>query len=448
MNRISLKDRLLKFLDISFLLIPFIDFTYSFDFNFADVRLSYFIYFIYFIANINLILKKELIYNLLKKSKYITIIFSFIIITSIVNIYLKNDTVFLLLKQVIIISFVFFTTWLFFYKHKDNLYEIFKLYLNISLFVALIGIFQELSYLIGFTYGYDFSYWKAKHQLSYTGIFLRVCSVAGEPSNLVYALSLAFYTSLVCFVTKCEKPALNISKSIVIILCFALTFSLIGYIGIAISLIFIMILYFKKIKFINLLIILFLFSVLFYFGSNTFSYRIRQTLLEVEKTVNKQGLSEEQKNEYVNSSSYSIILQSKVTFTNFKKHVIFGTGLGSHLVAYNKYYKQFHYDDSQILLHKADAASLFLRLLSELGVFGIILISFFLLRFNIFLPKYNSNLNFFVILNYGCLLFILLRLVRCGVYYADGFFIFALLYYYSKKFYIKNKENDSTVSNT
>ncbi len=442
-----------KIVDILFLLIPFIDFTYSFDFDFADIRLSYLIYLLYFVANINLVLKKELICDLLKKSKYLLLIFSFIIVTSIVNIYLNNDTIFLLLKQVIIISFVFFTTWLFFYKHKNNIHEIFSLYLNISLFVALIGIFQELSYLIGFTYGYDFSYWKAKSQLSNAGIFFRVSSIAGEPSNLVYALSLAFYTALVCFITKQEKPILNISKSIVIILCFALTFSLIGYIGIVISLIFVATIYFKRIKVVKLLIVLCLFATLFCLGSNTFTMRIAQTSLEIQKVINKQNLNNDQQQQWINPSSYSIILQAKISFTNFKKHFLFGTGLGSHLVAFNKYYELFHYEKEQKLLHKPDAASLFLRLLSELGLFGIFLISFFLLRFNIFLPKYNSNLDFFVILNYGCLLFIILRLIRCGVYYADGFFIFALVYYYTKKFYIKNKngqnkQNDFSDSNT
>lgn len=397
MNKTLLKGRFLKFLDILFLLIPFIDFTYSFDFDFADIRLSYFIYLLYSVTNINLILKKELIYNLLTKSKYLIGIFLFIILISIVNIYFNNDTVFLLLKQIVIISFIFFTTWLFFYKHRDNIYEIFKLYLNISVFVAIIGIFQELSYLIGFKYGYDFNFWKAKHQLSYTGIFLRVCSVAGEPSNLVYALSLAFYTSLICFITKQEKPLLNTLKSFIVILCFTLTFSLVGYIGIIICLIFILILYFKRLRFINLLIFLCLFSVLFYFGNNTFNYRIKQTNLEIQKTINAESLSENEKKQSVNQSTYSIVLHAKIAFTNFKNHYIFGTGLGSHLVAFNKYYQQFHYDDTQILLHQPDAASLFLRLLSELGLFGIILISFFLLRFNIFLPKYNAKLDFLVI---------------------------------------------------
>ena len=59
MNKISLKNNLSRILDILFLLVPFIDFTYSFDFDLADIRLSYFIYIIYFIVNINLILKKE-----------------------------------------------------------------------------------------------------------------------------------------------------------------------------------------------------------------------------------------------------------------------------------------------------------------------------------------------------------------------------------------------------
>ncbi len=454
MNKISLKNNLSRILDILFLLVPFIDFTYSFDFDLADIRLSYFIYVIYFIVNINLILKKEQIYNLLKNSKYLIMIFSFIILISIVNIYLNNDTIFLLLKQIVIISFVFFTTWLFFYKNKQNIYEIFKLYLNISVFVAIIGIFQELSYLLGFSYGYDFSYLKAKDQFSNAGIFLRNCSVAGEPSNLVYALSLAFYTSLVSFITKQEKPILNIVKSIIIILCFSLTFSLIGYIGIAISLILITIIYFKRIRIINLLILLLLFSALFYFGKNTFTSRIDGAITETQRAINPQettNAKKKEKKKFTNQSSYSIILQAKISFTNFKEHFLFGTGLGSHLVAFNKYYERFHYDERQRILHKSDAASLFLRLVSELGLFGIILISFFLLRFNIFLPKYNSDLDYIVLINYGCLLFILLRLIRCGVYYADGFFLFSLLYYYSKKNYIKNKlnkENDSLISNT
>ena len=200
MNTLTVKNILSKFLDILFLLIPFIDYAYCFNINFADLRLSYIIYFLYFVININLLLKKGFINELLKKGQYLIYIFGFILLTSIFNVYLGNNTLTLLLKQVVIISFIFFTTWLFFYKHNNDIEYITKIYLNIAFVAALIGIFQEISFLIGFKYGYDYSLWKINNQLSTSGIMFRINSIAGDPPMLIYALIVACYIGLYNFI--------------------------------------------------------------------------------------------------------------------------------------------------------------------------------------------------------------------------------------------------------
>ena len=457
MNTTSLKNNLSKILDILFLLIPFIDYTYCFNFSFADLRLSYLIYLIYFVVNIRLLFHKRIIINLIKKSKWLIFIFTFILLTSVFNIYLGNNTSTLLLKQVVIISFIFFTTWLFFYKH-NNIEYIAKIYLNIAFIVALIGLFQEISFLIGFKPGYDYGLFKINNQISTSGIMFRVNSIAGDPPMLVYALIVACYISLYNFIMNKEIFISKI-KSFIIILALLLTYSTLGYFGFLTSIIIIIIKNYKllNIKAVINLLILFIISIsLFLAGKNSIIQRTANLFYfsAYKISYNKNGANYntelENYKKTTNESSYTLILNLQISYNTFKNHMLFGCGLGSYkkifLSNYEKYENKWH----SIVRDNFAAASLGLRMMAELGLIGIFIILFFIFRYYIY-DFYDSKHITFLILNDSVLVLLIIRLLRNGSYFSEGFFIFALLYYYSKKFYIKNKlnkENDSPSSNT
>ena len=102
-------------LDVLILLIPFIDFSTNIgkiSYQPFDIRLTYIIYFMYFLLNIKSHVFKNIIFKIPKIYIYCVCL---IIISSLVNIFLHNNTLVLFLKQLIIISFTFVTSLMFFF---------------------------------------------------------------------------------------------------------------------------------------------------------------------------------------------------------------------------------------------------------------------------------------------------------------------------------------------
>jgi hypothetical protein len=82
-----------------------------------------------------------------------------------------------------------------------------------------------------------------------------------------------------------------------------------------------------------------------------------------------------------------------------------------------------------------DANSMFLRLLSETGIWGMAIFFFFLLYFLIKRVSSNGINDFYLLaINHGVFILFLIRLLRCGNYISDGFFFFLLMFYFTFKF--------------
>ena len=82
-----------------------------------------------------------------------------------------------------------------------------------------------------------------------------------------------------------------------------------------------------------------------------------------------------------------------------------------------------------MFLNVDDANSLFLRLLSETGLFGIIVFFYFLFKSHL-LKKRDKSKYLWIISNAILALF-LIKLIRSGHYFVNGFFFFFWLYYFS-----------------
>ena len=391
-------------------------FTFGNIFSFADLRITYLIMVLALLSW--LLFLKNVYFN-----KVFFFLFSIIIISSLYNIYIGKDTLGLLVKQVIGISLNAIIFYLLIEINKYDLKRLFKVYLNIAFLVGAIGLFQELSYLLNFKFGYDFHYiipnWKIS--ISQTG-FLRINSILSEPSSFCYSMLPAFFVSLISF-SKNSFRFLTKWKSLIIILSFFLTFSTVGYIGIVIS-IFLLMYNYRKIRYIFRSII-FMFVFVFFLWNNIGDFQVRIGD-SIDMLTGKANLTT------VNLSTFALFSNSLVAYNSFKDNPIFGSGLGSHKLSYYKYIKDI-VDVNKIstFLNVDDANSLFLRLLSETGLFGIIIFFYFLFKFH--LSKKRDESNYLWIINNAILAMFLIRLIRCGHYFINGFFFFFWLYYFAWK---------------
>ena len=143
-------------------------------------------------------------------------------------------------------------------------------------------------------------------------------------------------------------------------------------------------------------------------------------------------------NERTNLSTYALLSNFYIAKSNFIEHPL-GTGIGSHYYMYTSRYGKFMRTPSYIKtlkldkINSKDAASLFIRLFSEFGIFGI-LTTFLILYFVI-----NSFQNNDLIFEQGIGIYFLLKLFRDGHYFPPEFFFFIVIFYFSYINYFRNK---------
>ena len=134
--------------------------------------------------------------------------------------------------------------------------------------------------------------------------------------------------------------------------------------------------------------------------------------------------------ESTNVSSYALMSNLYIAKLNFFDHP-FGSGIGSHYYMHTSVYSKEMKPPSYIKTLKQDkinapeAASLFIRMTSDFGLFGIIfIISILVIIFKVFDFK-----DFFI--EQGIVIYILLKLLRDGHYFPPEFYFFVWILYYS-----------------
>lgn len=130
----------------------------------------------------------------------------------------------------------------------------------------------------------------------------------------------------------------------------------------------------------------------------------------------------------VNLSTFSLMSNFEVAKHNFHTNPFVGTGFGSHEKTYMAMFKNLPWGEKA--LNYNDAGSLFLRIMSELGLFGLLFFLFFILHFKI--KKKNVSRELKVINNMALMIFVV-ALLRNGHFFNYTFWVFVALYYYSYK---------------
>ena len=240
-----------------------------------------------------------------------------------------------------------------------------------------------------------------------------------EPTHFAISMTPALFVSLTAIFNK-NYFCLSKLSGILIITSVLLTFSTVAYIAILISLVFI----FSKIWKLKYLLII----PVFIFCAYTYIPEIRLRVTDTLNLINGSKKAVE-----LNLSTYALASNAFVAGKSFFDNPLFGHGLGSHPVSYNDLLRSGasggFWRNNSVILNREDAGSLFLRLLSETGLFGILLVIYFIFKYRI----KNTNNKTLQIISNAIFIMFTMQLLRQGHYFYNGLFFFVWLYYFAYK---------------
>jgi hypothetical protein len=324
--------------------------------------------------------------------------------------------------------FIGFFSSVLFYHYVFQLYEfdlkkLFRWYMLGCVILSMIGIFQVISFRVGFRPGYDF-HWIGLNKWGVIrgGLGIRMNSLFGEPAYFAAVVAPAFFVSIYNL-TRINTIFITRRQSVVIGVAYLLTFSSIGILGIFLTAVLLLLnLGFVRyaIVFIPLSIFVFIYS---YENVPEFRERYDGTI-EIFGTGNYKSYE-------INGSSFVLYNNYHVASENFKRHPFFGTGLGSHPIAFDKYSLTLLEGAVDIDFNKMDANSMALRLMSETGLYGLSVMFLLLLRCWVF--KNTAKDQELWVMSNATAVIILLFLLRQGHYFINGFPFFLWMFFYIAK---------------
>ncbi len=357
-------------------------------------------------------------------------IFLILFVTGLVHVFLGNNTFGQFFK---VFTGLFLSYFFYYYVILELNYDIeqlFKWYLKGAYIASLLGIFQFISFQIGFVSGYRFFNIFNKWGVITGGNFgIRVNSVFAEPTHLGAVLSAAFFVALYNLIRK-ETYGLSRLQSIIVIVVYLLSFSGLGQLGVFLAF-FLLAISFGLVRYIIILIPIVILSFNFLYN-NVIEFRER-----LDSTVGLFINEEAFELGKTHGSSFILYNNYKVATENFKTNFLFGTGVGSHPTAFDRYSIAKDIVQWGFNLNSADANSMFLRLMSETGLFGLAI--FLIIIIKCYVKRDPNFISFHWLISNAILIMILLNLFRQGHYFLNGFPFFIMLYYFNSVSYINYK---------
>lgn len=333
-------------------------------------------------------------------------------------------------------------TILFFYhiliSQSFDVKKLFYWYCKCCYLLSIIAVIQIFSFLIGFKLGYDFSWILNKWSVIYGGLIgIRVNSVLSEPSQLGIVLSPALYVAISNLVSK-SNIIINKLQSLIILMVVILTTSTIGYLGILISVI--LSLEVLRLRYIFIAITI---SLLGYFLAYNYVSDFRS------RVNSAKGLWVEEDFHIDNTNNSSFVLYNNLHIAkeNLMKFPLFGTGLGSHETAFKKFTLTKSLIQYDFEFNVKDGNSLFIRLCTETGLFGVIFILLLCAKSFIINENISNEIEIsdFKLISRAIFVLIVLSLIRQGNYMLNGLPLIFLMYYFNFKSYkdylLKNSQD-------
>jgi hypothetical protein len=412
-----------KVRDISFVICIFLSLS-AISLGFIDL---YYYYIVIILVFPLLVLKHKTIETAL------IIILSYLLIFGILNVLLENNDLFSFAKVFVSILVYYWFFYLIIRDAEFDILHLFKLYYKYAVVTSIIGLIQFFSYMVGFKVGYNYSWLGLRNigAAEFAGSKLyAVHSILGEPAAFAILISPAIYiaVSRIWF----EKSNSFFGKkwqAVVVISAYLLTQSSTGYM---VLLVVALLVNFQKINFLKLSIVAILIPLLalvLYAVSPKFKDRLNSSIGLISGNI---VIDAVQNIESTNASSLILFNHFIVAKSNALDHP-FGTGLGSHHVAFARYNTLqtwfTGYGPSSAVLNLHDANSLFSRILSEAGYIGIICSLIFAYRYFL-----RTGPHHLIVINHASLVIILSAFLRGGPYFAFGLPFFIYCYYYTSKF--------------
>lgn len=316
----------------------------------------------------------------------------------------------------------------------DDLEKLFNILINLSIITILIGYIQIVLYT---TQGITF---KPQDMISglnsysfeseIINLIPRPTSIFSEPAHFSTFLLPSALISLNKLIDR--KCVFNISnfKAVFILFGFVSTFSLVGYFGIFLYIVYYIsrnkVMTFNSRMSISLVLLISLYTL--------FNSSLSQKLFSFKNQISDPTSFEFSQSDL---SGFALLSNTFVSFNSLKSSGYLGSGFNSHKLSYDKYISQFFNEDQIIMeLNRDDAGSLYLRLISELGLPGLLFFLFFLYKFKLTITDKNmysfiNEISFVILIFYG---------FRQGSYMNVFFIFFASVYYLTSKIYLVNNK--------
>ncbi len=333
----------------------------------------------------------------------------------------------------------FFSSTLFFHYviqlYNFDIKLLFRYYMKTSVIISLVGLFQLISYTVGFSLGYDYGWIFNKWSYTSGGLGIRVNAIFSEPSYYAAVLVPAFFVSIYNLSTR-SPVFISKRQSILIGITYLLTFSSVGIAGVFLVIL-LLLLNFGFVRYAIVFIPLLIFSSQYaYEKVPEFRDRYDGTI-EIFTTHNYKSYD-------IHGSSFVLYNNYHVALENFKRNPLFGTGLGSHPTAFDKYSLTNLSGAVDIDFNKMDANSMLLRLMSETGIYGLAVFIMLLVKCWIFKPRAKSREHWIISNALACI--ILLYLLRQGHYFLNGFPFFLWMFFYLAKDNADELEHEGKVT--
>jgi len=311
-----------------------------------------------------------------------------------------------MLKKLIGIFIYSFTLYNYVYHYRYKLQEVISFYLFACIIISIIAIVQEIGWFIKISWLYDFSYLNITNPLTPMGKLFRATSITSEPAHLAYMLFPGFFLSVLSILGINKLVLIKKYQILIIVTAMIFSFSLVGYFSMIICLIYYIISSSfnkgKKILLVGLLTLLFVTIIK---NENIFD---RIKLMQTETFAITSNTK----------SQWALISNAYVAYSSLINNPL-GTGIQTHQLNYNKYISGI-YSLGEFNVNTEDANSLYLRLISEFGIFGICAIISFYLFFKI----KDSTKSPYRVLNTLALFFLFIYSIRMGGYLNPLFWFF------------------------
>jgi hypothetical protein len=321
----------------------------------------------------------------------------------------------------ILLPYVFYA---YVWRHFDyNIERLFTIYLKGAYVVSVLGLLLFVDSFLG------------NNLLNFLQLFIyldtidasigiRLASTLGEPTYFANVVLPAGVVAMFRLVVKSQSGIgiayLTKRKSLVFILALLLTYSAIAFLGLFLGGI-LLLLRHGAVRYAIIIPFILIFARVVIFQVPELEDRY-QGVLSVS--------TEEKQTGDFHGSSFILFNHAYITWMNLKENPLFGTGLGTHPIATEKYSLgnkgvEYHYRTQ----NAQDASSMLLRIFSELGLFGGILVFIFLKRN--FIPRVPEDSVLWLI-STAIFVTIVMQLLRQGNYILNGFPFFVLGYVFTR----------------